>query len=107
MIRRQLQKDIQQVIDQVVALAHPRRIFLFGSGADGTAGEDSDLDFLVVTDDDQQPATLADRLNVHVRNKPMPCDFLVVTESALHRQRSNPGLIYAEILDRGRQVYAA
>jgi predicted nucleotidyltransferase len=107
MMKASLQEDIQQIVDQVVSLAHPRRILLFGSAVDGKVDEDSDLDFLIVTDDSQQPAVLADRLNVSVRNKPMPCDFLVVTESALRRQRSNPGLVYAEILDRGRQVYAA
>ena len=106
-MKERLRKDIQQIVDQVVALAHPRRILLFGSAAEGKVQEGSDLDFLIVTDDDQQPAALADRLNVHVRKKPLPCDFLVVTESALHRQRNNPGLIYAEILDRGKQVYAA
>lgn len=107
MTKARLQENIQQVVDQVVALAHPRRIVLFGSAAAGVVEDDSDLDFLIITDDKQEPAAITDQLNVHVRNRPMPCDFIVVTESVLRRQRSNPGLVYAEILERGRQVYAA
>jgi len=91
---------------KTVALTHPKRIILFGSAVDGEPGEDSDLDLLIVTDDDQPPEALTDRLNLQVRNKPMPCDFLVVTESSLHRQQNNPGLVYAQILDGGKEVYA-
>jgi uncharacterized protein len=100
-----MRKDIENIVDRVVALVHPSRVFLFGSFADGTSRDDSDLDFLTVTNDALQPAAPADSLNVHVRNKPKPCNFVVVNESALKRQRNTTELIYAEILDRGKQVY--
>ena len=106
MNRMQLRKNIRQVVDQIVALAHPRRIILFGSAATGRVEEDSDLDFLVVVPESEHQEDLTDRLNMEVHNRPMPCDFMVVTQGVLDRNRDNPGLIYGEILTKGREVYA-
>ena len=105
MTQLQLRKNVRQVVDQIVTLAHPRRVILFGSAAAGRVEEDSDLDFLVVVPENERPQELTDRLNMDVRNRPMPCDFMVVTQSVLDRNRDNPGLIYGEILTHGRDVY--
>ena len=40
------------LLDRVVAYFRPRRVILFGSTARGEAGPDSDIDLLVVVDDD-------------------------------------------------------
>ena len=106
MTRAQLRKNVRQVVDQIVELAQPRRIILFGSAATGRVEEDSDLDFLIVIPEDERPQDLTDRLNMQVRNRPMPCDFMVVTEAVLDRNRDTPGLVYGEILSRGKEVYA-
>lgn len=103
----QLKSSVRQVVEQVVALVHPCRIILFGSAVVGDVSDESDLDFLVIVPEDQRPEELTDRLNLNVRNRPMPCDFMVVTQSVLDRNRGNPGLIYGEILSHGREVYAA
>jgi predicted nucleotidyltransferase len=41
-----------ELLDSVVAYFQPRQVILFGSAARGEAGADSDLDLLVVLDDD-------------------------------------------------------
>ncbi|MBV9757487.1 MAG: nucleotidyltransferase domain-containing protein [Alphaproteobacteria bacterium] len=41
-----------ELLDSVVAYFQPRRIILFGSAARGVAGPNSDIDLLVVVDDD-------------------------------------------------------
>ena len=41
-----------ELLDPVVAWFQPRRVILFGSVARGDAGPDSDIDLLVVVDDD-------------------------------------------------------
>ena len=101
-----LQQGIQQVVAQVVALARPRRVILFGSAAEGRVGPDSDLDFLVVVPDGRDIGQVTDQLNIGVRARPMPCDFLVVTPSILRRNQHKPGMVYGEILEHGREVYA-
>ncbi len=44
-----------ELLDRVVAYFYPRRAILFGSRARGDAGPDSDIDLLVVVDDDTPP----------------------------------------------------
>ena len=46
-----LKKEIDKVVDCIVKGYGPDRIILFGSYADGSATEYSDLDLLVVKDD--------------------------------------------------------
>jgi len=107
MTKAQLRKNVRQVVSQVVALVHPVRVILFGSAATEHIDEDSDLDFLVVVSEGEHSQELTDRLNLEVRNRPMPCDFVVIEQSVLDKNRENLGLIYGEILSHGREVYAA
>ncbi len=102
-----LNQNVKQVVDQIVRLATPLRIILFGSAASGKTGPDSDLDFLIVVPENRQTSAVVDQLYMEVRKKPMPCDFLVVTESMLKKHRLNRSLIYHEILRWGKEVYAA
>ena len=106
MTRENLQRGVRQVATQVVSLVRPQRVILFGSAAKGRVGPDSDLDFLVVVPDGQNIRQVTDRLNVGVRGRPMPCDFMVVTPSILQKHRTKTGLIYAAILAQGQVVYA-
>lgn len=51
----------RELLDSVVRHLRPQRIILFGSRARGDAREDSDIDLLVVVDDDLPPGALAGR----------------------------------------------
>ena len=42
----------RELLDSVVAYFQPRQVILFGSAARGEAGSDSDIDLLVIVDDD-------------------------------------------------------
>src|ERR1700752_3466607 len=48
----------ESLLEGILRTYAPRRIVLFGSAARGTAGPDSDLDLLVVLDDDVSPGVL-------------------------------------------------
>jgi predicted nucleotidyltransferase len=101
-----VQNGIRQITNQIVKLVHPVRILLFGSAVTGRMNPDSDLDFLVVVPEAEQAEAATDLLNTRIRNKPMPCDFLVVTPSVLKKNRNNPGTVYREILASGKEIYA-
>lgn len=107
MNQRRMQQALTAIVRQVVALAHPQRILLFGSAAKADWRPDSDLDLLIVVDDSQKPDSVLDLLNIRVRRNQVPCDFLVTTASTLRRQRRNPGLVYGAILKESRCVYAS
>lgn len=56
-----------ELLDPVVAYFRPRRVIVFGSVARGEAGPDSDIDLLVVVDDDTPPEKLSLRAGYESR----------------------------------------
>ena len=98
---------INQLLPSIIALAKPLQVILFGSAAAGKAKPDSDLDFLIIIPDGKKPAIVTDRLNMQIRNKPMPCDFIVTTPATILRDKARPGGIYQTALAEGKELYAA
>jgi predicted nucleotidyltransferase len=74
------------LLDPVVAYFRPRRVILFGSVARGEAGPDSDIDLLVVVDDDTPPEKVAVRAGREARRRyRQPADVIPVRESTYRR----------------------
>jgi uncharacterized protein len=95
------------LLEQVVQIAHPLKIILFGSAARGEAGPASDLDLLVVMPNGTHRRHAAQRLYGSIRNVSVPFDLLVATPSDLQKHQRNIGLVYSTILREGIEVYAA
>jgi len=57
----------RKLLDAVVAYFQPRRVILFGSTARGEASRESDVDLLVVVDDDTPPEKLTFRAGCEAR----------------------------------------
>jgi len=102
-----IEDAIKLILPGIISVAQPQRVVLFGSAASGSAGTESDLDFLVIVPDGQSIAAVSDRLNMELRHKPMPCDFVVATPSMLRRHEKNQASVYTQALTRGRELYAA
>jgi uncharacterized protein len=99
-------EKVDAVVQRLIAVAHPRKIFLFGSYVRGQVHRDSDLDVLVVTDDRvENPRAESVRLRDAVDDIDMPMDILVVPESQFNALRDTPGLIYREICEQGKLAY--
>jgi predicted nucleotidyltransferase len=91
---------------RLVAVARPRKIILFGSYVRGQTDRDSDLDVLVVTDDDGgNPRAESVRFRDCVEDIDMPMDILVVPESEFNELQHTPGLIYQEASEHGKVAY--
>ncbi|TVQ21060.1 MAG: nucleotidyltransferase domain-containing protein [Spirochaetaceae bacterium] len=102
------QPVLQQITDLIVRIANPKKVFLFGSRANGTATSDSDFDFMIVVSDDVQNLR-ALRCLLHLEISSLiesPCDILVEHESAFD-QRSSLPTIERTILETGQRLYAA
>src|SRR6266853_1004857 len=56
-----------ELLDSVVSYFKPQRVILFGSKARGEAGPDSDIDLLVIVDDDTPPEKLSLRAGYEAR----------------------------------------
>jgi len=101
------QKQLEELVRQIVQLVHPLRIILFGSAARDEMTRDSDLDILIVMPDGTHRRHTAQSLYSSIRGITIPYDIIVATPGDLEKHRQNPGLIYRTILEEGQTLYAA
>lgn len=96
---------IDSVVETIVSAVSPERIILFGSHADGTAEDDSDLDLLVIADMQESPARRAAR--IYSLFDPYPCamDILVYTPEEVERYRDWRSMVLAKALEQGKVLY--
>ncbi|MBI5122076.1 MAG: nucleotidyltransferase domain-containing protein [Rhodospirillales bacterium] len=95
-----------ELIDSVVSYFHPRRIILFGSMARGDAGPDSDIDLMVIIDDDAPPEKRT--LNAgweSRRNYRGAVDVIPCRESIFQRKRNIVGTLAFDASREGVVVY--
>src|SRR5277367_5243231 len=95
-----------ELLNRVVEYFHPRRVVLFGSRARGDNGPDSDIDLLVILDDDAP----ADRLTLRAgwesrRGYDHPADVIPVRAAVFRRRAKIAGTLAYEVEIDGIAVY--
>jgi uncharacterized protein len=96
----------ESLLEDILRTYAPRRIVLFGSAARGTAGPDSDLDLLVVLDDDVPPGVLKwERIHEARKSYKGPVDIIPCRESVLRERARAVGSFAASVLRGGIVVY--
>ena len=99
-------QKVTTAIEKIIEVSHPRKVIIFGSYVTGNMHRDSDLDILVVTDNDvSNPRHESVRIRRALRGILMSMDILVIPEKQLSFLAQVPGLIYREILTYGKVVY--
>lgn len=99
-------EKVKSVIKRIVEIAKPQKIILFGSYVRGDMNVNSDLDVMVVTEDDvENPRKESVRIRRALKGILMPMDILVVPQSRLEELSDTPGLIYREAIRNGEVVY--
>jgi uncharacterized protein len=101
------EQQTQDLVARIIEAAHPIRIILFGSAARGTADANSDIDVLVVTQEDAHRRKTAQSIYRHLLGSRLPVDVVVAKPSDLEKYGQSPGLIYREALRDGRDLYVA
>ena len=101
------QPILDEIIRRIVEVAHPDEIILFGSGARGQVGPDSDLDLLVVKSGVPHRRRLAQQIYLTLFGIAVPVDIIVVTPEDVQAFRDTVGTIIGPALREGRRVYAA
>jgi uncharacterized protein len=95
-----------ELLDPVVAYFQPRRVILFGSLARGEAGPDSDIDLLVVLDDDAPREKLTSKAGVQARMPyRRPADVISCRDSTFRRLARIAGTLAYEANTAGTIVY--
>ena len=95
-----------ELLDPVVAYFRPRRVILFGSRARGDFGPDSDIDLLVVVDDDTPAEKVTLRAGSEAR-RPYhePADVIPVREATFRQNALVAGTLSRAAALDGIVVY--
>lgn len=97
--------ELDEIIRRIVDAASPEQVLLFGSAARGTAGPESDLDFLVVKVGRYNPRTVAGAIYLKMRGIARAIDLVVVTPRQVEQYRNSPFSVVYPALKEGRVVY--
>ena len=94
---------IEQAVKAVLEAAPPgSQVILFGSYARGDAGDDSDLDFLVVEPTLRNRRGEMVRLRFVLRPLRVPADVLVVSRAVFEAWKDLPNNVISEAVREGR-----
>ena len=99
--------DLDLLLDQIVQLASPIRVLLFGSRARGEGSVTSDYDLLVIVKDGEGRRRTAQMLYREIKGVKIPFDLIVATESDIADYADNPFMVFNSALKEGIELYAS
>lgn len=106
-------KIISEIRDRIKKAVSPDKIILFGSYAQKNALENSDIDLLVVTDDDKYPQNYKDKMDIYLKvakqindiQKKIPIDLIVYTKPMFEKFIGFKSQFAKEIMQKGIVLY--
>ncbi len=97
---------IRKVAQRIAAEFHPDRIILFGSWAWGKPGPDSDVDLFIIKET-EDTRRFAMEIDGFVFPRPFPIDIIVYRPGQVAKREEEGDFFIAEILEKGKVLYAA
>jgi uncharacterized protein len=98
-------KVLADVVQRVVAAAHPDKIILFGSAARGELGPNSDLDLLVIKGGKFHRGRLTTAIYDRLAGADAAVDVVVVTPEEVDRYRDAHCLVICPAMKEGKEAY--
>ena len=89
--------NIMEIARRIAEAVHPLRIYLFGSFADGTWGDDSDYDFYIVVEDGRDVMDARMRAGISIWDiQKRPVDILGGSSSVFEKIAEAPDSLFVE-----------
>jgi len=109
MAPQEFDKMTKEIVSKLVKDYNPEKIILYGSYAAGNYNDDSDIDLLIIkeTEDRFIDRWVAVRKILTDRNRKIPLEPLVLTPYEISSRLERGDQFIAEILDKGKLLYAA
>jgi len=99
-------KQIEEVGECIGREFHPQRVILFGSYANGTATDDSDVDLLIVMPFEGNAVDKSVEVRLRINPK-LAIDLLVRTPEMVQERISMGDNFMQNILQQGKVLYEA
>ncbi len=99
--------EIQEITDRIVEFMDPQKILLFGSYANGTAKEHSDLDLLVIVENSELPKRKREILlyNWLGTRYTFPKDILIRTKSEVEEWKNVRQAFITTVANESKVLY--
>lgn len=100
-------RKINEIVNKIARVIHPRKIILFGSYAVEKQNEESDLDLLVIVESADLPQHKRARaIRKHLWGlTDIPKDIVVYTEKEIQEWRKVKSSFISSILEYGKVLY--
>ena len=99
--------EAERVIEMAKRKIEPDLMIVFGSVANGTANEDSDLDMVLVKRSDENRLIRSAKARLALEDSNIPIDIIVYTPEEFERDLSNEYSLVHEAVTTGRIVYGS
>lgn len=96
---------VAKVVRRIARSVKPERVILFGSRASGQAGEDSDIDLVVVYSGSKTKREVQVGIHKLFPNPDFSMDVFVLTPEELESQKTVPNTLAREVSERGVICY--
>lgn len=100
-----IEEIIEEIKERLIRSYDPERIILYGSHAQGGAGERSDIDLLILKDTNERPIERRIQVEKLLADRPLPLDILVYTPKEIRYLFSIGSPFIEEVLKTGRVLY--
>ena len=101
------EETLEKIVAEIVRLAHPDRVILFGSAATDSMTEDSDLDLLVVEPEVPDSRQEGLRLRAALTDMPVPIDVVVMSRERFEETKNVIGGLAYPAHKYGKTLYEA
>ncbi len=99
-------EQINYIIKIITETEKPQKIVLFGSYANGSANNDSDLDLLIIKNSEIPVNKRCRELRKHLRGLKIPMDILMYTQEEIAEWKDTKAAFVTKILEQGKVLYA-
>ncbi len=103
---KKVRKYIKDLCEQIVGVANPQKIILFGSYAYGKPSEYSDIDLLVIMPFEGHPAYQAAKIRMKIEAQ-MSVDLLVRTPEFVAQRIEMGDFFMQDVMEQGKVLYQA
>ena len=100
-----MKRTLEKIIDYAVRITEPEEIILFGSMANGTANEHSDIDLLIVSEVVPVKKDAIEKIRHFSEMYCLKCDILIYTKDEMKTEVNTPYSFVSAIAKAGRRIY--
>lgn len=98
-------KKIDEVATRIASRFNPYKIILFGSYANGTPNDDSDLDLLIVQDSDLPMQKRGLDIRMSLIGTKIPLDILIYTKLEFEQEKSKNSSFLNSAIKNSKILY--